>query len=45
MDTWTHDEPVASLPRSLPRRTDLQARLGVVLWLGLGALLLLLSAL
>jgi len=45
MDTRPHDPPVGSLPLPLQRRTDLQARLGVVLWLALGALVLILSAL
>jgi hypothetical protein len=45
MDSWTHDEPVGSLPHHARRAHDLQARLGMVLWLGLGALVLVLSAL
>lgn len=47
MHTPTHDDHVASLPR-LPlkaaRGGDLQARLGLLLWLSLGALVLVLSA-
>lgn len=45
MDSHIHDEPVVSLPRTPRRAANLQARLGIVLWLGLGALVLLLSAL
>jgi hypothetical protein len=44
MDATTSDEPVASLPRTARRPTDLQARLGLVLWITLGALVLILSA-
>jgi hypothetical protein len=45
MDATTSEEPVASLPRTARRPTDLQARLGLVLWLSLAALVLVLSAL
>lgn len=44
MNASTTDEPVASLPRAARRPTDLQTRLGLVLWLALGALVLILSA-
>ena len=44
MNARISDEPVASLPLSVRRPADLQARLGLVLWLALGALVLILSA-
>ncbi len=44
MNALTTDEPVASLPRAARRPVDLQARLGLVLWLALGALVVILSA-
>lgn len=44
MNARISNEPVASLPRAARRPVDLQARLGMLLWLGLGALVLILSA-
>jgi hypothetical protein len=44
MNARISDEPVASLPRAARRPADRQARLGLVLWLALGALVLILSA-
>lgn len=43
MHVRTTHEPVASLPRAARRPADLQARLGLVLWLGLGVLVVILS--
>lgn len=44
MNARISDEPVASLPHAARRHVDLQARLGLVLWIALGALVLILSA-
>lgn len=44
MNARISDQTIASLPRAERRPRDLEARLGLVLWLALGALVLILSA-